>query len=194
MKKLLLIVGVVVAASFARADIIPSYISATPDNGNTIWTYNVNVTAEQNATSGDYFTIYDFGDFTPGTNVQPAGWTFSFALVGVTPDQTLPPDSPSIYNLTWTYNGPTIIGASADGQNIGPFSVTIPGVSTLEPGTGYFAAQGTLASGPNAGSKVNNVGVVPIPVPIPEPSTLALIAGTAGLGMVGRALARRRRL
>jgi hypothetical protein len=161
----------------------------------TVWA--VNITAEQNATSGDFFTIYDFGNFIPGSNSQPAGWTFSSSLVGITPSQTNPTDNPSLLNLTWTYNGPTIMGSTPAGQNIGPFQVSTAGfLPEFVPPTHNtdFTAQGTLAGGPNAGSHVNNVGKIPVPTAIPEPSTLGLIFGTGGLGLVGRALARRRRL
>ena len=36
-------------------------------------------------TTGDYFTIYDFGNFLAGSNLQPVGWTFSSSLLGTTP-------------------------------------------------------------------------------------------------------------
>ncbi|SRR5581483_182997 len=201
MKKLPLLASVALFSGLvaARADIIPTFTgtSGSQDQQSTIWSYTINITAEQNATTGDYFTIYDFGSFLPNSNSQPAGWTFSASLIGTTPSQTNPTDNPSLYNLTWTYSGATISGASPAGQNIGPFSVAVAGFDPeFQPPhqNGQFAAQGTLAQGPNAGSKVNNVGIVPVPAAIPEPSTLALIIGTGGLGMFGRALARRRRV
>ena len=201
MKKLL-ISGIFVVAvaglSVVRADIIPTFVgTSTLDQQNTIWSYTVNITAEQSANPGDFFTIYDFGNFIPGSNSQPAGWTFSSSLLGTTPSQTNPVDNPSLLNLTWTYNGPTILGSTPAGQNIGPFRVSMAGFlpERLPPtGNGYFAAQGTLVTGPNAGSKVDNVGRIPVPIAIPEPSTFALIVGAGGLGLIGRALARRRRL
>ncbi len=199
-KKLLFAGIVVIAASLtqAKADIIPTFTGTSTQGGqNTIWSYTVNITAEQNATAGDFFTIYDFGAFIPGSNMQPADWTFSSSLVGITPAQTNPFDNPAIANLTWTYNGPTIAGTTSAGQNIGPFQVSTAGFQPeVAPGlrNSQFAAQGTLATGPNAGSKVDNVGQISVPAAIPEPSTLALIAGAGGLGVIGRALARRRRL
>ena len=199
--KRILAIGAVASAiviSAARADIIPTFVgTSTVDQQNTIWSYTINITAEQNATSGSFFTIYDFGNFIPNSNVEPAGWTFSSSLVGVTPSQTNPFDDPSLLNLTWTYNGPTISGATPAGKNIGPFQVSTTGFQPeVAPQThnSQFAAQGTLATGPNAGSPVNNVGEITVPTAIPEPSTIALIVGTGGLGLIGRALQRRRRL
>ena len=195
MKKVLLLgtFAVLALIASARADLIPSFVSATPDgNGNTIFSYSLNITVDQNAMDGDYFTIYDFGDFIQGSNVQPAGWTFSFQPVGITPSDTVPPDDPQLFNLTWTWTGATIPGGSPEGTNIGLFSVTVPGLRPNLIST-YFAAQGTRSGDP-LNTKVGNVGQIVIPAPIPEPSTFALVGGTAILGMVGRALARRRRL
>jgi hypothetical protein len=175
--------------SGARADIIPSFSGVTDGNVGVTWTYTASVTVEQNANTGDFFTIYDFGSIVPNSNVQPAGWTLTTSLLGVNPAQTNVPDNPNVLNLTWTYAGPTIQGTTPAGQNMGPFSVQ---AFTRESRFSFFAAQGTLAQGPEAGSKVGNVGA--IVVPVPEPSTIALIVGTGGLGLISRALLRRRKI
>lgn len=199
MKKLSIFALLVAGVVAARADLIPTFtgVSSSQDQQNTVWSYKIDITAEQNANTGDFFTIYDFSSIVPIATTQPAGWTFSAQLVGITAAQTNPTDNPSLYNLTWTYSGPTIVGNSADGQNIGPFSVTLPGMfdSDVPPATrdGQFTARGTLAQGPNTGSKVSNIGTVTVPAAVPEPSTIALILGSGGLGVIGRALARRRR-
>jgi hypothetical protein len=172
----LLGLGVLSALSVTRADIIPSYVSTVPSGPNSIVTYQADLTAEQNANTGDFFTIYDFSSIMPTSSSQPSGWTFSTSLVGPSPPQTNSPDNPSMWNLTWTYSGPTL-----SGTGIGPFTVTILGnsdVVSLE--TGYFAGQGTLIVGPNAGTHVGNVGRIPIPV-VPEPSSVGLIL--AGLAL-----------
>jgi PEP-CTERM motif len=192
------LIGLAACVAAARADIIPSFAGAStigdPSNPSTIFSYDVDITSQQSATSGDFFTIYDFGSFVSGSNVQPSGWTFSSSLVGTTPAQTNPTDNASLFNLTWTYNGPTISGATPAGQGIGPFQVTILGpMPTL--GRADFAAQGTMANGANSGTKVSNVGRITVPsapTAVPEPSTVALIA-TAGLGLIGRASFRRRK-
>lgn len=202
MRKQLLLALLASGAAIATspADIIPSFVNAAPDNTfqNTIWNYKIDITAEQNVTAGDFFTIYDFGPFVPNSNVQPAGWTFSASLVTPPPSQISVPDNPSLFNLTWTYTGATtIIGNSNAGQNIGPFSVAVAGFQNVEAPNvvlTWFAAQGTAAGGSNPGSKINNVGRLDVPAAVPEPSTIALVVGTGALGLIGRALARRRRL
>jgi hypothetical protein len=164
-----------VAVLAARADIIPTFTGATSSGGNTVWNYTIDITNGQNVTSGDFFTIYDFGPFLAGTGVQPSGWTLTSALLGVTPSQTRPADDPAILNLTWTYNGPTITGTG-----LGPFSVTIAGV-TPSPApirTSHFAAEATQIG---SGNKIDNVGQISVPVIVPEASTLSLFVSASGL-------------
>ena len=93
----------------ARADIIPTLSSISPSGSNFSWNYSSNVTVDQMVTQGDFFTIYDFGSFVAGSNLQPAGWTFSSSLVGTNPSLVTPADNASILNLTWTYTGSTPI-------------------------------------------------------------------------------------
>ena len=169
----------------AHCAIIPSFDSATAFGNNSVWNYTINVPALTQVETGDFFTIYDFGNFIPGSNSQPVGWALTALPVGITPGQTLPTDNPTALNLTWTYDGPTITGPSLD---IGTFRVTVVGpVSPL--GISQFASQSTLAAGPDAGSKLQNIGA--IPVPIPEPGTATLLA--IGVAFLGRSIFRRRK-
>jgi FlaG/FlaF family flagellin (archaellin) len=183
----MLVVGLVAIAS-ARADIIPSFVGSSTSASTTVWSYQIDITAGEQVTSGDFFTIYDFGHFIAGSSVQPSGWTFSSSLVGATPANVAPPDDPSLENLTWTYNGPTLPTTSG----IGPFSISTVGAQS-EPSlrTGYFAAQATNSGNPS--TKINNVGrvSVPAPVPVPEPATLSLLAFGAAAATT-RAIRRRK--
>ncbi|MEP6602483.1 MAG: hypothetical protein ABJB69_00885 [Spartobacteria bacterium] len=147
----------------------------------------MNVTIDQMVTTGDYFTLYDFGAFTAGSNMQPAGWTFFSSLLGTTPAQVNATDNPSLLNLTWTYTGATPITGSAF---LGNFSV-IAGTDQLR--TADFAAEATRSTGPNAGTKVDNIGRVSVPVP--EMSALLPILSVCGAGFVASvpSLLRRRR-
>jgi PEP-CTERM motif len=168
-------------------DIIPSFDSASAFGNNAVWNYDINVVSQTEVQTGDFFTIYDFGNFIPGSNSQPIGWALTASDVGTTPGQVLPTDNPSVLNLTWTFDGPTIIGPALD---LGVFRVTVAGpVSPL--GISQFASQSTLASGPNAGTKLQNIGAISVPIAIPEPGTSTLLA--IGAAFLGRAIFRRRK-
>ena len=165
------------AAIFAaRADIIPTLSNIAPSGSNFTWNYSGNVTVDQTVQAGDFFTIYDFGNFNAGSNLQAGGWTFSSSLTGTTPSLVLPTDDPSILNLTWTYTGATPINGSAA---LGTFSV-VTGTNQLR--TSDFAAQATRSTGPDAGSKVQNIGEVSVPVP--EMSALLPILSVCGIGFL----------
>jgi hypothetical protein len=162
----------------ANADIIPTLDPVPPaaGGGGFVWNYQANVTLNQMVNPGDFFTIYDFGAFTPGSNTQPTGWTFSSSLVGTNPSLVTPTDNPSLLNLTWTYNGSTPITGAA---LLGAFSVV---ANTNQLRTSDFAAEATRSDGPNAGSKVDNVGRVSVPVP--EASTLIPIISVCGAALI----------
>src|SRR2546421_3985601 len=160
----LLLAAITIVSLSARADIIPTLSSVTGSSPTFTWNYSANVTVDEAVNAGDFFTIYDFGTIAPGSNLQPTGWTFSQALVGPTAALTTPTDNPNILNLTWTYSGAAPIVGSA---SLGIFSVI---TSTDQLKTGQFTAQGTRSSGPEAGTKISNIGNVTVPVP--EPSAL----------------------
>ena len=175
-----------VATLAVRADIIPSFVSATATlGGNTVWSYQIDITSDQQVTTGDFFTIHDFGNFIPGTNMQPADWAFSSLAVGHPPAGVNPPDDPNILNLTWTYTGSATVPTNTV---LGPFSVTLPGTQSVSAPlhNSFFSAQATRANGPNAGTKVNNVGQVPVPVPEPSSLALLVLAGLSGLAFYRR--------
>src|SRR5207245_2885621 len=115
---------------------------------------------------------------------QPTGWTFSQALVGPTAALTSPTDNPNILNLTWTYSGVTPIVGSA---SLGIFSVV---TSTDQLKTGQFTAQATRSSGPEAGTKISNIGNVTVPVP--EPTALYPILSLCAAIGVDRFFRRRK--
>ena len=167
----------------ARADIIPTLDSITGSAPNFTWNYSANVTIDQTVNTGDFFTIYDFSSIMPTTTTQPSGWTFSTALVGPTAPLTSPTDNPNLWNLTWTYSGSAITGSAA----LGIFSVV---TSTDQLKDGQFTAQATRNSGPNAGTKVSNIGTVAVPVP--EPSALLPIIGVCAAALISRFVRRQR--
>ena len=170
-------------ATSARADIIPELSTVTPSGSNFTWTYDAQLTNNETLQSGNFFTIYDFNGMVAGTNFQPANWTFSSALVGVTPPKVTPTDNPKIPNLTWTYTGPTI--------GPGPLDLGLFGNDSTLSSThaGVFAAEAIkYAPGkPGNGKPIDNVGSTGVPGTIPEPSSvLLLLPGLAPLGLVLR--------
>ena len=193
MKKLSVVALIALVATVSlRGDIIPSFGGTMPGSGtNTVWNYTIDIASDQQVTAGDFFTIYDFGPFIAGSAAQPSGWTFSASLITTPPSGTNPPDNPTLENLTWTYMGAAAI---ASNTHLGNFSVTVA-TSQFQavPSTrnAYFAAQATRTTGGTAGTKINNVGQIPVPVPIPEPTTLSLLA-LAGAGSVLRTIRRRK--
>lgn len=188
-KSFLGLIAIGFTALAAHGDIIPILAPSTPapTAGGFTWNYAGFVTADESVHTGDWFTIYDFGTFNPGSNTQPAGWAFSSSLTGVTPGLVLPTDSPTTLNLTWTYTGTTPLDG---GAFLGSFAVV---TTTDQLRQADFAAQATLNSGPNAGSKVDNVGQVSVPVP--EMSALFPILSVCGAGVVASipSLLRRRK-
>ncbi len=141
-----------ILALAARADIIPSITTATditPAGAvNFNWNYSATLTQDENVLRHDFFTIYDFAGYVPGGNTQPAGWTFSAALIGTTPGKVTPIDNPNLFNLTWTYTGSTLTGPQSLGMFFGNVAVPIPEMSALLPMIGVvgFAAIGLALS------------------------------------------------
>ena len=162
----------VIGIASLRGDVIPTLLNTPAAGSNFTWNYGAGVTADQMVTTGDFFTIYDFGSFVSGSNIQPANWAFSSALIGIDPMHVNVNDSTTSLNLTWTYTGSTpVVG----GALLGLFSVV---TNTNQLSTSDFAAQATRSTGPNTGTKIDNVGT--ISVPIPEVSTLLPILSVCG--------------
>src|SRR5438093_12764141 len=83
---------------------------SVPEGSDFRWTYSAILTADETLHTNNFFTIYDFDGFIPGSNLQPANWAFSSALLGQTPSKVLPDDASGIPNLTWKYTGSTVLG------------------------------------------------------------------------------------
>lgn len=183
----------------AQATLIPTLDSISPSGGSFLWSYDVGLAFDQNATggpaqsanpvlatsgTGDFLTIYDFNGFVGGTCFAPSGWSCQTQAIGFTPNTQSPTDSASLTNLTFTRTGASLTGPVVDLGDFGGQSLI--GAST----PGVFTSRGTKNQGMLAGTKIDSVGQVSVPSPVPEPATLLLLGSTmAGLG----ALLRRRR-
>jgi hypothetical protein len=181
---LLGLVALGTSIGIAYGDIIPTLSSITGSSPNFTWNYTANVTVDETVNHNDFFTIYDFSSIMPTTTTQPAGWTFSTALVGPTPSLVTPTDNPNLWNLTWTYTGTTAIpGAAA----LGTFSAV---TSTDQMKTGQFTAEATRSNDPT-GTKIDNIGQVSVPVP--ESTSLLPLIGVVAVALFAAPRLRRLR-
>ncbi len=194
--------AVILSASQMFGAITPTLTTVVSNgSGGYTWTYNVQLAADQDANGGpapgasttagvgvvattaDYFTIYDFAGFIPGSNVQPVGWSFQTlpGNLGSTPSDTIPTDSATIQNLTWYVNAGTTFHGP---QNLGNF--TADSIFNLQTPVNY-TGQGTRNTGFSPGTEISNIGTVGAPSGVPEPATYALIGSSlAALGLLRR--------
>lgn len=194
-----------------RADISPSLVSVTGSASNWTWTYHSVLSDAQelmfNPSASiptppvakldimpgisskvfDFYTIYDFAGFIPGSNFQPANWHFLFYNVGSTPGSVVAQDNPNVPNLTWYYDGPKKTGVELIAGDLGLFGAhSLYRTET----NGIFAGSATKhdpANSPPDGWIQQNIGSVNVPV-VPEPSTFVLF----GAGLVGAVIMKRR--
>lgn len=169
----------VLSAPGSLADILPAAPTVTSHNSGFTWSYDATLTSNATLTKGNFFTLYDFAGFLPGTNFQPADWVFSSALVGKTPPHQSPPDNPHIPNLTWTYTGSNI----GPGSSLGQFGADSKFSSQT---FGYFASETENSQG--IVQKQTEVDVpVGTPAVAPEASSLLLLMpGLMPLGLLLR--------
>lgn len=182
--------------SISQAGVLPFSVTVSGESGNTRYNYGVVVTSASVLKTGDFFTIFDFAHPIEGSNLQPAGFTFSSSLTGGSPTSVSAGDNPNIPNLTWTYNGPTPIPGASEVLNFSVLS------SSKIPGTSNFTARshtkddvidsnitdtlvplGSLAEPPVMDPIPDHPDAPP---GVPEPATLALLAAGLPLAIFAR--------
>lgn len=194
----------------ARADIQLSLLSKT-GTGPFTYTYTVNLQpgsalfpapiANQvtalNPGGHDLFTLYDVMGLVSGSETStispPFGPGLEF-LVGETPITQNPPDSVTITNITFEYDGAGIIdNTTSSAITLG----TISFVSTIDATAGstifYSAATQRSSAVSDPGNIANNTSTVIGPgLPIPEPASMVLLlAGLPVVGVMARRLRKR---
>jgi hypothetical protein len=177
----------VAGAVLANASITVSNPVVSGGGPNFTWAYGISGDGQEqlNATVPTFFTIYDFAGYVAGSIFAPAGWTATTQLVGTTPSGQIIPDSPSILNLVFTYNG------------------AIAPVPTIAAGPSGFGALSTLVqANPNGfftyqAQKITNLtasdqgqGPTSVPTAIPEPLSMTMLGG--GLALIGMLRFRRK--
>lgn len=208
MKKLVVLVFAALAFSgLASASLIPVLDSVTGGGPLFTWSYTLHVSGDeqlnpvltagqcgtssgptQTCPSGTFFTIYDiFG--LQGPIGQPAGWTNSVQLVGVTPTlQGGVSDNAALMNVTYFYTGPAAPTAASTTDLLqSPFTFQS---NSNRPVQGFTTFNGTKFANPNGLDQgVNQVMVPGAPISaIPEPTSMLLIGG----GLMGLAFLRRK--
>ena len=187
-------VAAIVIATPVRAGLLPVSVSIQPEAGNFRWTYSVVLPTDMKLQAGNYFTIYDFGGYIPGSanitspfpDASAAGfWSVSTSNVGPTPALLNPADDPGVQNITWTYNGPEIPSGKVTLGNFAATSMFQDSQSSFFTATNPRAVDGVIDS--NITETITPMGDnTPPPPGVPEPTTLAL----AGLGLPILGLAR----
>lgn len=163
-------------------------LASVTGSGPYTYNYTAQITAGDEIRTGDFFRIYDFYGYVPGSISAPAGWTASTALVNPTPPpNVLIPlgDDPAVTNLIWTYTAaPTIVGPTTI------FNFTAQSNLILVGNTKNYVGRNTQGGGPTAGQPVDAVGEVRVPA-VPEPTSL--ISTSLGVVALGLFHARRKR-
>lgn len=171
----------------SEAGLIPIYLgNINLGPSNYLWSYSVTLQSGYQLRNGDFFTIYDFAGYIPGTAsilsfVGP--WSISVSNVGTTPPSVVPFDDPNIPNLTFTYMGTSTI-------NPVQYFLVMARSTYGDEVEGAFAARSTVFGTNTGNSNLTTTYVPNAPTPrVPEPTTFVLL----GTGLLAVGIGRRLR-
>jgi hypothetical protein len=144
-----------------------------------VYTFEVDLLPQSTLFAGGFITVFDIPFLgTPILTSQPNTlWGASIQNLGITPTGTPPiTDDPTVPNVTWAYNGPTIANNSATSDlDLGNFQIGLT-VNLDSAPTPTLLFVGSLGEG-----VFSNLGFVTV-VGVPEPSSVALLlTGIAAL-------------
>ena len=180
------------AAGTAHADInplAPGTPTITQTGTNYTYTYGAVLSDTETLVSGNFFTFFDVNGLVSGTETGPAGWTATENATGpnaVGNFNSAPAsvDSPNILNVTYTYNGPDVVGAPTGLGNFS-FQSIYPVATTRESFTAVAELSGTSILNANGTSYV---GPTVSPAAVPEPASIVpfLLGGLGLLALIVR--------
>ena len=193
-----------------RSDIVPVLVNSGGVNcgiQNGQWTcdysYLVTIAPGAQLTAADdpgeaddeFLTIYDFAGYLQGSATAPGGWSISEQKVGRTPGSVTVGDNAGLWNITFLYNGDSMIVGGTPQALVGTFRLSSEFGPSIQ--TGVRTAQTTSSA---TGLMLPHTGSVDVPSPdggvesetfaaVPEPTTMLLVTG----GLAALLTAQRRR-
>ncbi len=186
------------AVSAAHADINPT-APGTPlsitGTGPYTYTYGAVLSDTETLVSGNFFTMFDVNGLVSGSELAPAGFTASESFTGPNAVGTFNSapatiDSASILNVTYTYNGPPVVGAPTGLGNFS-FQSIYPTASTRGSFTAVAQLSGTNILNANGTSYVGPTVSAPVTA-VPEPATVVPFL-LGGLGLMALIVRKNRR-